>query len=326
VGFLSSETESALSGLQGRSLIEPGDFSLAELDALFALAEYIEQEPRRMSESCRGRLLGVLFFEPSTRTRLSFEAAMLRLGGACLGFAEPGSSSAVKGESLADTIRTVACYADAIVMRNPKEGAALLASRYSDVPVVNAGDGGHHHPTQTLTDLLTIRALRGGIGGATIGFCGDLKFGRTVHSLSKALSRYPAVNMIFISPPELAIPPYIAQTCAANGVSFTETNNLEAAIGDLDILYMTRVQRERFFNEEDYIRLKDTYILNAEKMALAKPSMTVLHPLPRVNEIAPEVDADPRAAYFKQTKYGMYIRMSLIASILGVFKTRSAQC
>ncbi len=312
------EISEKLSAVRGRSLIEPEDFSLKELDALFTLAEKIKQDPRYLRESCRGKLLGILFFEPSTRTRLSFEAAMLRLGGSCLGFAEPGSSSAVKGESLADTIRVVACYADAIVMRNPKEGAALVASRYSDVPVVNAGDGGHHHPTQTLTDLLTIRALRGKIGRLTIGFCGDLKFGRTVHSLAKALSRYPDIKIVFISPPELTIPPYITERCAANGVPLTETDNLEGVIGDLDILYMTRVQRERFFNEEDYIRLKDTYILNTEKLALAKPDMTILHPLPRVNEIAPEVDGDPRAAYFQQAKYGMYVRMALLASILGV--------
>jgi aspartate carbamoyltransferase catalytic subunit len=302
--------------LIGRHLIEPDDFSLEEMEELFILAEKIEKEPRYLRESCRGKLLGVFFFEPSTRTRLSFEAAMLRLGGACLGFSDPGSSSSVKGESLADTIRMAACYADAIVMRNPKEGAALLASRYSSVPVINAGDGGHHHPTQTLTDLLTIRRLRGGIGGFTIGFCGDLKFGRTVHSLSKALSRYPRVKMVFISPPELAVPRYIAENFAPG--SYSETDGLEKSLGGLDVLYMTRVQRERFFNEEDYIRLKDSYILNKEKMNMAKKDMLVLHPLPRVNEIAPEVDDDSRAAYFKQAKYGMYVRMALLAAVLGV--------
>jgi aspartate carbamoyltransferase catalytic subunit len=242
---------------------------------------------------------------------------MLRLGGSCLGFAEPRSSSAVKGESLADTIRTVACYVDAIVMRHPKEGAALLASADSSVPVINAGDGGHHHPTQTLTDLLTIRRLRGSIGNFTIGFCGDLKFGRTVHSLAKALARYADIKMIFISPPELKVPSYITGCFNDNGILYTETDNLEKIIGELDVLYMTRVQRERFFNEEDYIRLKDSYILNMEKMSMAKQDLIVLHPLPRVNEIAPEVDADPRAAYFRQTSYGMYVRMALLASILG---------
>jgi aspartate carbamoyltransferase catalytic subunit len=289
------------------------------MDGLFDLAEKIESDPAYLRESCRGKLLATLFFEPSTRTRLSFEAAMLRLGGACLGFAEPGSSSVAKGESLADTIRTVACYADAIVMRNPKEGAAMLASRYSDVPVVNAGDGGHHHPTQTLTDLLTIRRLRGSFDSLTVGFCGDLKFGRTVHSLAKALARYPGIRMLFISPPELKVPSYITGgTLQKAGVPYLETDRLEKVMGDLDVLYMTRVQRERFFNEEDYIRLKDSYILTTEKMEAAKKDMIVLHPLPRVNEIALEVDSDPRAAYFKQAKYGMYVRMALLASLLGV--------
>jgi len=243
---------------------------------------------------------------------------MLRLGGSCLGFAEPGSSSAAKGESLADTIRTVSCYADAIVMRNPKEGAALLASRFSTVPVINAGDGGHHHPTQTLTDLLTIRRIRGSTENLTIGFCGDLKFGRTVHSLAKTLARYPAVKMIFISPPELTVPEYIKDLLVQKKIFFREAEKLEEVIADLDVLYMTRVQRERFFNEEDYIRLKDFYILTAERMEAAKKDMIVLHPLPRVNEIAAEVDNDERAAYFKQAKYGMYIRMALLASVLGV--------
>jgi aspartate carbamoyltransferase catalytic subunit len=305
--------------LKGRHLVEPGNFSLEEMDALFALAEKIEADPACLGESCRGKLLATLFFEPSTRTRLSFEAAMLRLGGSCLGFAEPGSSSAAKGESLADTIRTVACYADAIVMRNPKEGAAMLASRYSDVPVVNAGDGGHHHPTQTLTDLLTIRRLLGRFDSLTVGFCGDLKFGRTVHSLATALSRYSGIRMLFISPPELRAPEYITGGMLHKaGIPYLETDRLEKVMGELDVLYMTRVQRERFFNEEDYIRLKDSYILTAEKMGLAKKTMIVLHPLPRVNEIALEVDSDPRAAYFKQAKYGMYVRMALLSSLLGV--------
>jgi aspartate carbamoyltransferase catalytic subunit len=243
---------------------------------------------------------------------------MLRLGGNCLGFAEPGSSSAAKGESLADTIRTVSCYADVIVMRNPKEGSALVASRFSTAPVINAGDGGHHHPTQTLTDLLTLRRLRGGLGNCTVGFCGDLKFGRTVHSLAKALVGYPGVRMVFISPPELTVPEYITRgILEKKRVPYGEAERLEEVIGDLDVLYMTRVQRERFFNEEDYIRLKDFYILTAEKMKAAKKDMLVLHPLPRVNEIAPEVDGDSRAVYFKQAKYGMYVRMALLASILG---------
>jgi aspartate carbamoyltransferase catalytic subunit len=305
--------------LKGRGLIEPLDFTMEETDDLFALAERIEREPEQYRESCRGRLLATLFFEPSTRTRLSFEAAMLRIGGSCLGFAEPGSSSAAKGECLADTIRTVACYADVIVMRNPKEGAALLASRYADIPVINAGDGGHHHPTQTLTDLLTIRRLRGGIRDLKVGFCGDLKFGRTVHSLVKALSQYPGIGMVFISPAELQIPDYLkVGPLKERNINWIETGSLEKVIGDLDILYMTRVQRERFFNEEDYIRLKDSYILSAEKMEAAKKDMMILHPLPRVNEIALEVDEDPRAAYFKQARYGMFVRMALLSSILGV--------
>ncbi|MCL1836247.1 MAG: aspartate carbamoyltransferase [Treponema sp.] len=304
--------------LEGRSLIEPGNFSLEETEGLFALAEKIENDDTFLRGSCGGKLLATLFFEPSTRTRLSFEAAMLRLGGSCLGFADPGSSSAAKGESLADTVRMAASYADAIVMRNPKEGAALLASRYSPVPVINAGDGGHHHPTQTLTDLLTIRRLRGGVKDLVVGYCGDLKFGRTVHSLAKALSRYENISMIFISPEELTPPEYIVRHLQKSNVEFREIRSLEEAMPHLDVLYMTRVQRERFFNEEDYIRLKDTYILNEEKMALGKKELVVLHPLPRVNEIAVEVDDDPRAAYFKQAKYGMYVRMALLSSILGV--------
>ncbi|MDR1506204.1 MAG: aspartate carbamoyltransferase [Treponema sp.] len=304
--------------LKGRHLIEPGDFSLEELDRLFFLAGKIEDDGRYLRESCRGKLLATLFFEPSTRTRLSFEAAMLRLGGSCLGFAEPGSSSAAKGESLSDTIRTVSCYADAIVMRNPKEGAALLASRVSLVPVINAGDGGHHHPTQTLTDLLTIRRRRGELGNLTIGFCGDLKFGRTVHSLAKALSRYSGIREVFISPPELTVPGYITKgVLEKEKIPYSEAEKLEDVIKDLDVLYMTRVQKERFFNEEDYIRLKDFYVLTKDKMKNAKKDMIILHPLPRVNEIAVELDDDPRAVYFKQAQYGMYVRMALLASILG---------
>jgi aspartate carbamoyltransferase catalytic subunit len=305
--------------LKGRSLIEPRDFSTEEMNYLFDLAVKIEEDGHYLRESCRGKLLATLFFEPSTRTRLSFEAAMLRLGGSCLGFADPGSSSTAKGESLADTIRTVGCYADVIAMRNPKEGAALLATRYSPVPVINAGDGGHYHPTQTLTDLLTLRRLRGKFEGLTMGFCGDLKFGRTVHSLARALARYANVNMVFISPRELRAPSYITKgVLEKESIPFEEVERLEEVIGKLDVLYMTRVQKERFFNEEDYIRLKDSYILTPEKMAMAKKDMIVLHPLPRVNEISMEVDSDPRAAYFKQTKYGMYVRMALLASILGV--------
>jgi len=310
--------------LKGRSFIEPGDFSPEELEGLFSLAEQIEEDPEYLRESCRGKLLATLFFEPSTRTRLSFEAAMLRLGGSCLGFAEPSSSSAAKGESLADTIRTVSCYADVIVMRNPKEGAALLASRFSSVPVINAGDGGHHHPTQTLTDLLTIRRIRGETKNLVVGFCGDLKFGRTVHSLTKALARYPGVRMIFISPPELTVPEYIREMLKKEQIPSREAEQLEEVISDLDVLYMTRVQRERFFNEEDYIRLKDFYILTAEKMKAAKKDMIVLHPLPRVNEIAAEVDSDERAVYFRQARYGMYVRMALLASVLGMVKREQA--
>jgi len=303
--------------LKGRHYIEPLDFSMEEMENIFKRAEEIEKNPAVFGEFCKGNILATLFFEPSTRTRLSFEAAMLRLGGSCLGFAEPGSSSVSKGECLADTIRTVACYADVIVMRNPKEGAALLASRYSEVPVINAGDGGHHHPTQTLTDLLTIRQCRGNINNLTVGFCGDLKFGRTVHSLASTLARYQGTKMVFISPKELMIPDYLkTQALAKNNVPFIETDSLEKVIGDLDILYMTRVQKERFFNEEEYIRLKDIYILGAERMSLAKKDMMVLHPLPRVNEIDLEVDSDPRAMYFKQAKYGMYMRMALLSSIL----------
>ena len=304
--------------LEGRHVIEPADLTIAEIDEICALGEKMIIDPKAFMDVCRGKILATLFFEPSTRTRLSFEAAMLRLGGGFLGFADSSASSTTKGESLADTIRTVSAYADVIAMRNPKEGSALLASQFSDVPVINAGDGGHHHPTQTLTDLLTIRAIKGTFEGHTIGVCGDLKFGRTVHSLVKAMSRYPNNKFVLISPEELSIPPYIIeQVLKPAGIEFTTNERLEAVIGDLDILYMTRVQRERFFNEEDYIRLKDSYILDKEKMHLAKKNMTILHPLPRVNEISPDVDSDPRAAYFPQVKYGMYARMALLAKITG---------
>ena len=304
--------------LKGRSFVEPEDFTLAEMDGLFTLAEKIEKDEKYLRDSCRGKLLATLFFEPSTRTRLSFEAAMLRLGGSCLGFADPGSSSAAKGESLADTIRMASSYADTIVMRNPKEGSALLATKYSSVPIINAGDGGHHHPTQTLTDLLTIKRLLGKIGNLTVGFCGDLKFGRTVHSLAKALARYENIKMIFISPEELVLPDYIKSILKKQNVQFFEREKLEESMPEIDVLYMTRVQRERFFNENDYIRLKDTYVLNAEKMQAGRKNLIVLHPLPRVNEISVEVDTDPRAAYFAQARYGMYVRMALLSSVLGV--------
>ncbi len=305
--------------LKGRHLVEPRDFTVGEMDGLFRTAERIMKDPMAWKDSCRGQVLATLFFEPSTRTRLSFEAAMLRLGGGVIGFADPTSSSAMKGESLSDTIKTVACYTDIIAMRNPKEGSALLASRCSDVPFINAGDGGHHHPTQTLTDLLTIRSLKGGLEGHTVGLCGDLKFGRTVHSLVKALSRYKGNRFVFVSPPELNVPDYITRDILKKeGIEYVETDRLEKVLGDLDVLYMTRVQKERFFNEEDYVRLKDSYVLDAERLKSAKKDMIVLHPLPRVNEIAMDVDDDPRAAYFRQMKYGMFARMALIAALLGV--------
>ena len=304
--------------LAGRHVIEPGDLSVAEINEICALAEQIIVDPVSFQDVCRGKILATLFFEPSTRTRLSFEAAMLHLGGTVEGFADASSSSSTKGETLADTIRVVSSYVDVIAIRSPKEGAALLASQFSACPVINAGDGGHYHPTQTLTDLVTIRALKGSFEGQTIGFCGDLKFGRTVHSLAKAMSRYPRNKFVFISPRELELPEYyVKSVLEPAGVSFTTAERLEDVLGDLDILYMTRVQKERFFNEQDYIRLKDSYILDKAKMRLAKPDMIVLHPLPRVNEIAPEVDDDPRAAYFKQVKYGMYARMALMAKLTG---------
>jgi len=302
-------------------MLNPLDFSVEEIDQLLSLASDIEHHLSQYAHVCDGKILATLFYEPSTRTRLSFESAMLHLGGSVLGFSSANSSSAAKGESVADTIRTVSCYADIAAMRHPKEGSALVASMASGIPVINAGDGGHQHPTQTLTDLLTIKSLKGRLGDMTVGLCGDLKFGRTVHSLIHALVRYPGIRFVLISPDELKVPSYIRDdVLKAHNVEFKEVNSLDAAMPELDILYMTRVQKERFFNEEDYIRLKDSYILNKEKMKLAKDSMFVLHPLPRVNEISTEVDSDPRAAYFKQVQYGMYVRMALIMTLLEVQK------
>ena len=302
-----------------RHLIDPLDFSVEEIDALLDLAGEIERNREKYSHLCDGRTLATLFCEPSTRTRLSFEAAMLNLGGRVLGFASADSSSAAKGESISDTIRVVSCYADICAIRHPKEGAPKVASQFSGIPVINAGDGGHQHPTQTLADLLTIRSLKGRLGDLTIGLCGDLKFGRTVHSLIKSLSRYQGIRFALISPDELRLPDYIRkEVLDREGIPYEEVSDLEDVMGKLDILYMTRVQRERFFNEEDYVRLKDCYILTSKKMAAAKPDMAVLHPLPRVNEIATEVDSDPRAAYFKQAQYGVYVRMALIATLLNL--------
>ncbi len=304
--------------LKGRHVIQPDDLSVAEIEEICALAEQIIVDPNSFKDVCRGKILAALFFEPSTRTRLSFEAAMLRLGGAVEGFADASYTSTTKGEILADTIRVVSSYADVIAMRSPKEGAALLASKYSDCPIINAGDGGHFHPTQTLTDLLTIRRLRGSFENQTVCFVGDLKFGRTVHSLTQAMCRYPGNKFIFVSPKELTVPEYmIEDILKPAGVQYECAERMEDVIDKADILYMTRVQKERFFNEQDYIRLKDSYILDKEKMKLAKSDMIVLHPLPRVNEISYEVDDDPRAAYFKQVKFGMYARMSLIAKLTG---------
>ncbi|HCQ91374.1 aspartate carbamoyltransferase [Clostridium sp.] len=304
--------------LKGKNLIEPMDFNLNELEEIFILADDIIKNPWKYSKLCEGKLLATLFYEPSTRTRFSFEAAMLRLGGSIIGFSEPNSSSVAKGESISDTIRTVACYTDIAVMRHPKEGSALVAASNSEIPVINAGDGGHQHPTQTLTDLLTIRSIKGNLSNLTIGCCGDLKFGRTVHSLIKALSRYENNKFVLISPQELKVPDYIIRLLEEKNVEFVQVEKMEDVIGELDILYMTRVQRERFFNEEDYVRLKDSYILDVEKMNMAKDDMIVLHPLPRVNEISYDVDNDERAVYFKQAKYGMFVRMALIAKLLGL--------
>ncbi len=302
-----------------RHLMSPLDFTVKELDNLLNLANDIEKNPKKYAHACDGKKIATLFYEPSTRTRLSFEAAMLNLGGSVLGFSSADSSSAAKGESVADTIRIVSCYADICAMRHPKEGAPLVASLKSSIPVINAGDGGHQHPTQTLTDLLTIRSLKGRLDNLTIGLCGDLKFGRTVHSLIHALVRYPNVHFILISPEELRIPDYIREdVLRRNNQSFREVVRLEDALPELDLLYMTRVQKERFFNEEDYVRMKDFYILDKAKMKLAGPDMLVLHPLPRVNEISVEVDDDPRAVYFKQVQYGVYVRMALILTLLEV--------
>lgn len=302
-----------------RHLISPLDFSVEELDKLLNLANDIENNPDKYADACKRKKLATCFYEPSTRTRLSFEAAMLNLGGSVLGFAGADSSSAAKGESVSDTIRVISSYADICAIRHPKEGAALVAASKSNIPVINAGDGGHQHPTQTLTDLLTIRSLKGRLDNLTIGLCGDLKFGRTVHSLIHALVRYENVKFILISPEELRVPEYIREdVLKANNIEFQEVERLEDAIGNLDALYMTRVQKERFFNEEDYIRLKDFYVLNKEKLSLAKEDMLILHPLPRVNEIAVEVDDDPRAVYFKQAQYGVYVRMALILTLLGI--------
>ena len=299
-----------------RHLMSPLDFSVEELDRLMDLAGDIERNPAKYAHACEGKKLVTAFYEPSTRTRLSFEAAMLNLGGSVLGFSSADSSSAAKGESVADTIRTLSCYADICAMRHPKEGAPLVAALNSRIPVVNAGDGGHQHPTQTLTDLLTIRTLKGRLDHLTIGLCGDLKFGRTVHSLIHALIRYPGIRFVLISPEELTLPDYMISTLNENEVPYRWTERMEDALGELDLLYMTRVQRERFFNEDDYVRLKDFYILDKEKMELAPKDMLVLHPLPRVNEISVEVDDDPRAVYFRQAQYGVYIRMALILTLL----------
>jgi aspartate carbamoyltransferase catalytic subunit len=292
------------------------DFSVEELDKLFDLANDIEKNPQKYAKKCEGKKLATLFYEPSTRTRLSFESAMLNLGGNVIGFADGSNSSAAKGESVSDTIRVISCFADIAAMRHPKEGAPMVAASVSNIPVINAGDGGHQHPTQTLTDLLTIRSLKGRLGNFTIGLCGDLKFGRTVHSLIHALTRYENVHFVFISPEELRVPDYITEMLQEKGIAYEEVIKLEDSIAKLDLLYMTRVQKERFFNEEDYVRLKDFYILNAEKLSHAKEDMLVLHPLPRVNEIAVEVDKDPRAAYFKQVQYGVYVRMAPILTLL----------
>lgn len=305
--------------LKGRHLIGSEDFTIRELEEIFNLADEIIADQDSFLDSCHGKILGTLFYEPSTRTRLSFESAMLRLGGNVIGFSEAASSSVKKGESIPDTVRTVGSYADIIAMRHPKEGAPRLASFYSPVPIINAGDGGHQHPTQTLTDLLTIRNTKGQFSNLTIGLCGDLKFGRTVHSLIKALSKYENNSFVLISPQELKIPDYIkSDVLDKNNIKYIEVERLEDVISSLDILYMTRVQKERFFNEADYIRLKDSYILDSKKMDLARKDLTVLHPLPRVNEISYEVDIDPRACYFQQVKFGMYVRMALMLKLLGV--------
>lgn len=301
-----------------RHLMSPLDFSTDELEQLFDLAADIEKNPAKYAHACESKKLATCFYEPSTRTRLSFEAAMLNLGGNVLGFSDAANSSAAKGESVSDTIRVISCYADICAMRHPKEGSSMVAAGKSGIPVINAGDGGHQHPTQTLTDLMTIRSLKGRLNNFTIGLCGDLKFGRTVHSLINALSRYDGIHFIFISPEELKVPSYITDMLTSKGITYTEVISLDSVIGNLDLLYMTRVQKERFFNEEDYIRLKDFYILTKSKLQLAKNDMLVLHPLPRVNEISVEIDDDPRAVYFKQAQYGVYVRMALILTLLEI--------
>ncbi len=304
-----------------RHLIDPMDLSVEEIDHLLTLAQDIIDHKEKYSEVCKGKKLATLFFEPSTRTRLSFEAAMMELGGNVLGFSSASSSSSTKGESVGDTVKIVSCYADIIAMRHFKEGAPMLASMKSDVPIINAGDGGHNHPTQTLTDLLTIKREKGRLDNMTIGLCGDLMFGRTVHSLIKAMSRYEGIKFVLISPDELKLPEYIrTEVIEKNNIPYEEISSLEDAIGSLDVLYMTRVQKERFFNEADYIRLKDTYILDKSKLALARPDLSILHPLPRVNEISVEVDDDPRACYFRQALNGKYVRMALIMDLLGLDK------
>ncbi len=305
--------------LKGKNILEPMDLTLEETAEIFETAEDIIKNPRKYAHVADGMLMATLFYEPSTRTRLSFEAAMMRLGGKVIGFSEPGSSSVSKGESIADTIRTISCYADIAVMRHPKEGAPRVAAMNSKIPVINAGDGGHQHPTQTLTDLMTIRTYKGRLENLTVGLCGDLMFGRTVHSLIKALSRYKDIKIVLISPKELVIPDYVRkEVLIKNNIEFKEVRKLEEALPELDVLYMTRVQRERFFNEEDYIRLKDSYILDGEKMQFAKDDMIIMHPLPRVNEIAVEIDSDSRARYFDQMKIGMYVRMALVMKLLGL--------
>ncbi len=302
-----------------KHVIDPLDLSVEETEALLDLAGDMAENPAKYASVCAGKRLATLFYEPSTRTRLSFEAAMMNMGGTVIGFSSADNSSAAKGESVADTIRVISCYADICAMRHPKEGAPARAARYSRIPVINAGDGGHQHPTQTLTDLMTIRRRKGGFQGLTIGLCGDLKFGRTVHSLIRSLARYGGVRFVLISPEELRVPEYvIEEELKAKNLPYREVEDLESVIADLDILYMTRVQKERFFNEADYIRLKDSYILTGAKLRKAKPDMAVLHPLPRVNEIALEVDDDPRAAYFEQVQNGVYVRMALMMTLLGV--------
>ena len=309
-----------------RHLMNPLDFSVEELDKLFALADDIEKDPAKYAHKCDGKILATCFYEPSTRTRLSFESAMTRLGGRVIGFSDAASSSASKGESVSDTIRIISCYADICAMRHPKEGAPMVAAEKSLIPVINAGDGGHQHPTQTLTDLMTIRRRKGRLDDLTIGLCGDLKFGRTVHSLIKTMARCQNIRFVLISPEELRVPDYIINdVLEANGIEYKETRSLEEVMPELDILYMTRVQKERFFNEEDYIRLKNSYVLTKEKMGLAKPDMAVLHPLPRVNEIALDVDDDPRAAYFEQVQNGVYVRMALIMTLLGLHDPKAKE-